>query len=506
MSALLELASIDKSFGPTQALKAFDFQLRPGEVHALVGENGAGKSTALGLIYGVIAPDAGRIRIGGTDRAFRSTADAQAAGISCVFQELSLAGGLSVAENIFAGHPRQRLGVVDWPRLRADAEDLLSEFELDIDVRRSVDSLPASARQVVEIAKALSRDARILLLDEPTSALAPDEVEALFAIIRELKARGIGIIYVSHHLSEIFRISDRITVLRDGRRIATHPTRETTEREVVSQMVGRLMAGARGEAVRSPGAPVFVADGISLPGAYDDVSFEIRSGEIVGLAGLLGSRSKLIARAVAGLLPPARGHMSLGGAPHAPRSLRQAIAAGVAFMPEERKTEGVFLSRPNLDNVAAASLPRFRRWGIFDGRAARKVTRKAIDHLDIRTSGPDQPTGALSGGNQQKVLLAKWLETAPRLLVLNEPTKGVDIGAKMKIHEELKRCAGQGMAILVASSDFPELLALSDRILVVRDGRIVSENDPASFSEDDLLSAASGGPTGPENLQDGTHP
>ncbi len=502
----LELKSVSKSFGPTQALKEMDFQLRPGEVHALVGENGAGKSTALGLMYGVIAPDSGSVEIDGRSQAFRSTSDAQAAGVACVFQELSLAGGLTVAENIFAGHPRQRMGVVDWRRLRADARALLDEFELVIDVRKTVDSLPASARQIVEIAKALSLDPRILLLDEPTSALAPDEVDALFAIIGKLKARGIGIIYVSHHLSEVFRISDRITVLRDGRRIETHTTADTSERHVVSQMVGHLFGARKDETARRGAAPMFKAERIGSPGAFDDVSFEIGAGEIVGLAGLLGSRAKVIARAVAGLVPVAGGTMTLDNAAFAPRSLRQAIAAGVAFVPEDRKTEGLFLGRSNFENLAAPSLHRFRRHGVFQRKAARQVTRAAIDQLDIKTSGPDQATGALSGGNQQKVLLAKWLATSPKLLVLNEPTKGVDIGAKRKIHEELERCAAEGMAIVVASSDFPELLGLCDRILVVRDGRIVGESDPAAFNVDDLLSVASGAQPHPNPAHEGTTP
>ncbi len=492
MTPLLELTAASKSFGPTRALTELNFQLLPGEVHALVGENGAGKSTALGLMYGVIAPDTGSVTVGSQAQQFRSTADARAAGVACVFQELSLAGGLTVAENIFAGHPRQRLGLVDWPRQRTDAAALLDEFELDIDVRKTVDSLAVSARQVVEIAKALSLDARILLLDEPTSALAPDEVDALFAIIEKLKARGIGILYVSHHLSEIFRISDRITVMRDGRKIATHHTAETTEKEIVSQMVGRLATAERVRNKRPIGEPMFRAQEMGLPGIYDDLTFDVRAGEIVGLAGLLGSRSKLIARAVAGLLPPSVGSMELGGATFAPRSLRDAIEAGIAFVPEERKTEGLFLGESNLGNLAAANLKRFRHFGLFQRKAAAEATQDAIGQLEIKTSGPEQPTGALSGGNQQKVLLAKWLETQPRLLVLNEPTKGVDIGAKLKIHEELERCASGGMAILVASSDFHELLALCDRILVVRDGRIVGETDPANFNEDDLLSVASG--------------
>ncbi|WP_068117308.1 sugar ABC transporter ATP-binding protein [Tropicimonas marinistellae] len=503
MSALLELKSVSKSFGPTLALNALDFDLLPGEVHALVGENGAGKSTALGLIYGVIAPDNGQVEIEGNRQSFRSTSDAQAAGVSCVFQELSLAGGLTVAENIFAGHPRQRFGVVNWKRLQADAAALLSEFELNLDVRKTVDSLPVSARQVVEIAKALSLEAKILLLDEPTSALAPDEVESLFGIVRKLKERGIGVIYVSHHLSEIFRISDRITVMRDGQKVATHRTSETTEKEVVSQMVGRLATARQERAPREIGAAVFQARDLSLTGIFDDVSFDVRAGEIVGLAGLLGSRSKLIARAVAGLLPAASGRMSLCGRAYAPRSLREGIAAGAAFVPEERKTEGLFLDETNLGNLAAANLGAFSRRGLFQRKVAARATERAIDQLEVKTSGPEQTTGALSGGNQQKILLAKWLETQPRLLVLNEPTKGVDIGAKRKIHEELERCAKDGMAILLASSDFPELLGICDRILVVRDGRIVGETDPQNFNEDDLLSVASGAQQLPALVHEG---
>jgi ribose transport system ATP-binding protein len=492
MTALLDLANVSKRFGSTQALDSVSFELRPGEVHALVGENGAGKSTALGLMYGVVRPDAGEVRLHGRPAALASPAAAQGLGVGCVFQELSLAGGLSVAENIFAGRAPTRFGAINWPAMRRAARALLAEFDLDLDVDSQVARLPAGVRQIVEIAKALSLDSCILLLDEPTSALTPDEVKALFALIRKLTGQGIGIVYVSHHMSEIFRIADRVTVLRDGRRVSTRPTAETSESRVVGEMVGGALDGAMPRRAAIRAAPVLVARGLTRTGRFDEVDLTLHSGEILGFAGLMGSRAQDIARALVGLERVERGEIEIDGKSFAPRGLLDAMRAGLAYLPDERKTDGLFLDFSITDNVTVATLGRHARWGILRRSSAKRAAKDAIERFAVKSPGAGTAVGALSGGNQQKVMLAKWLETRPRVLVVNEPTKGIDVGAKQHIHRELRRCAEAGMAILIVSSDFPELLAVADRIMVVREGRITGEVAAGSATEDQLIALAAG--------------
>ncbi len=365
MAALLELKGATKRYGPTLALDRVDFDLRRGEVHALLGENGAGKSTALGLMYGVNAPDEGEVRIEGRPVRLGSIAQAQALGVSCVFQELSLAEGLSVAENIFAGRAPQRRGLIDWRGLRRRARRLLEDFELGVDVRARVGDLPVSARQVVEIAKGLSLDARILLLDEPTSALAPDEKQALFRLIRRLTARGLGVVYVSHHLSEVLDIADRITVFRDGRKVSCREAGRTSEAQIVEDMVGRRLDDAAARTARTPGEELVRLDGVRLAGRLNGVDLSLRKGEIVGLAGLLGSGAPAIGEVLAGLARPDAGRMTLDGRPHAPRSFRAAMARGIGFVPQERKTDGLFPAMSLRANLAAASMAAHTRLGLF---------------------------------------------------------------------------------------------------------------------------------------------
>ncbi|SMX47814.1 sugar ABC transporter ATP-binding protein [Maliponia aquimaris] len=490
MPPLLELAGATKRFGPTLALAGVDFDLERGEVHALLGENGAGKSTALGLMYGVTTPDEGEVRIGGTPVHLGSIAQAQAQGVSCVFQELSLAEGLSVAENIFAGRAPQRGGWIDWTRLRREARTLLDDFEMTIDVRARVGDLPVGARQVVEIAKALSLDAKILLLDEPTSALAPDEKQALFRLIRRLTARGLGVVYVSHHLSEVLDIADRITVFRDGRRVSCRNAAETTEAEIVEDMVGRKLGETASGPARIPGAEIARLEGVHLTGRLDGIDLALRQGEIVGLAGLLGSGAPDIGEVLAGLARPTVGTITLDGHSHSPRGFRAALARGVGFVPQDRKTEGLFLDMSLRGNLIAAALPAHSRLGLLSTARARATSDRAIRDFSIRTPDDRPAMASLSGGNQQKVMLAKWLATGPRLLVVNEPTKGVDIRSKRQIHDSLRSAAEAGVSVLVISSDFPELIEISDRVLVVRKGRIAGALGKGTEAE--LIALASG--------------
>lgn len=489
---LIRLEGACKSFGSNVVLDGVDFALRPGEIHALCGENGAGKSTCLGLLYGLHQPTAGTIQGDGRDVRIESPSHAQALGISCVFQELSLAGALSVAENIYAGRAPSRFGVVDWVELRRRAKALLNEFGLDIDVTRPVDSLPISSRQIVEIAKALSLNSRILLLDEPTSALAPDEVDTLFQILQGLTRKGIGIVYVSHHMDEIFRIADRVTVLRDGRHISTLPASKTSQQQVVAEMIGGAHPGDVSRSGRQSGAEVLRVDGLSRPGEFEDISFSIKAGEIIGMAGLMGARRSEIVRAIVGLTRAASGSIALNGKPVQFPSLRAAMQAGVGFVPEERKSEGLFLDQSVSDNLIAASLSEHARLGLMRSASIKQASGTAIKAFAVKTSSLGERIGALSGGNQQKIMLAKWLKRTPDLLIIEEPTKGVDVGAKFKIHTELLRCAAENMAILVVSSDFPELVSLSTRILVVHEGRLMGDIAAKDATETILLQLAAG--------------
>lgn len=489
---LIQLDEVGKSFGTNIVLNGVNFALRPGEVHALCGENGAGKSTCLGLLYGLHQPSSGRILCGGNEQRIENPSHAQSLGIGCVFQELSLAGALSVAENIYAGRAPTRFGVVNWPELRRRAEELLAEFGLDIDVSRPVDSLPISSRQIVEIAKALSLNSRALLLDEPTSALAPDEVDALFDVLRRLTQKGIGIVYVSHHMAEIFRISDRITVLRDGRHISTLPASDTSQEQVVAEMIGGAHPGDINRSDIVSGQEVLSVKNLTLPGEFEDISFSIKAGEIVGMAGLMGARRSEIVRSIAGLMHGTTGQVLLHGETVKFPSLRHAMRAGIGFVPEERKTEGLFLEQSLSDNLIAASLSEHTALGVMRKRSIKAASTSAIDAFSVKTSGIAEHVSDLSGGNQQKIMLAKWLKRTPALLIIEEPTKGVDVGAKFQIHTELLRRAAEGMAILVVSSDFPELVSLSTRILVVHEGRMMGDIAASEATENTLLRMAAG--------------
>ncbi|HET7718043.1 MAG TPA: sugar ABC transporter ATP-binding protein [Bauldia sp.] len=489
---LLALSGVSKAFGTTQALAGVSFDLYPGEVHALVGENGAGKSTLLAVLTGVVTPDSGTIAIDGKHVTIDGPARAQALGIGTVFQELSLAGSLTVAENIFAGRLPTMAGFVRWKELRRRAREVLGAFGMEIPVDRTVDSLPAGARQLVEIAKALSLDSRILLLDEPTSALTNDEVEALLGIVARLKARGMGVVYVSHKLSEVFRIADRITVLRDGCLVGTRPAAATSVSSVVRDMVGRDLAPSDEDARRTPGAIALKARGLSRHGEFADIDLELRSREIVGLAGLVGSRRTELARTLGGLAAPHSGAVEVRGSPIRFGSPRDAMALGVVYVPDDRKSEGLFLSRSVMDNAVVTTLRRLSRFGVINAASSRMVAHHAVDRFRIKARGIDLPAGSLSGGNQQKLMLAKWLATNPGIVIVNEPTKGVDIEAKREIHNHLRRLAEAGAAILAVSSDLLELLAISDRIVIMREGRVVGTVGGRAATEEEIMRLAAG--------------
>jgi ribose transport system ATP-binding protein len=415
---LLSLHGVQKSFDSNLVLKNINFSVNKGEIHALVGENGAGKSTCLGLLYGLQAPSSGEIKRDGNAVRILGPSHAQDIGIGCVFQELSLAGSLSIAENIFAGRAPSRFGVVDWKELNHRATALLKEFGLSLDVTALVDSPAISTRQIVEIAKALSLDSKVLLLDEPTSALTPDEVQALFTVLRTLTARGIGIVYLSHHMSEIFAISDRISVLRDGHMISSLPTQDTNQEKVVAEMIGSAHPGNVERTTDALGDVMLEIHNLSQDGQFFDISFQLRKGEILGLAGLLGSRRSEIMRCIAGLTQPDSGNITLDKQPVQFPSLRAAMQAGVGFVPEERKTEGLFLNDPLDANLVSSSMEKHTSFGLLNALSIKKGSENAIAAFSVKTRGHREKIGALSDGNQQKVMLAKWLERAPNLSVV----------------------------------------------------------------------------------------
>jgi ribose transport system ATP-binding protein len=489
---LLEIRNVSKAYGATQALREVSLTVLPGEIHAIVGENGAGKSTLINTISGVVKPDDGEISFEGSAQRIDSPQAAQRLGIATVHQELSLADLLSIAENIFAGRLPSRGGFVDRKALMAGAEAVLSSLGLSLDPSQRVGSLPLGSRQLVEIAKALSLDARLLLLDEPTSALDAHEKDTLFELIRRLRSKGMGIIYISHHLNEITSLADRITVLRDGRVVAVHQAGAITADILVHEMVGRAITPSADLGLRHIGNPILEARDLSLPGAFSAVSFTIHSGEIISLVGLLGSGRSALASCLVGLLAPRRGAILIDGQSIQLTSLRHAIALGMGYVPPDRKTDGLFLDLNLGDNIASASLQKFSAAGVFDDRKQDETARTYIRSMNIRSDGPRTRCAALSGGNQQKVLLAKWLERKPRLLIVEEPTKGVDMASKSEIHSRLKKLAGDGTAILFVSTDLPEILSLSHRILVMYRENIVAELTPAMAGEQEIMAFASG--------------
>jgi ABC-type sugar transport system ATPase subunit len=491
MNALLRVGLVSKRFNGVAALSDVSFDVFPGEIHALVGENGAGKTTLINILSGVMAPDRGTIEIAGKARKIGSPREAQALGIATVFQELSLALPASIAENIFAGRLHNRMGFVDWKALHASARKLMKELGVDIDPAARLGRYPIGTRQLVEIAKAISLDARILLLDEPTSALEQDDKTRLFGVLRDLAARGMGIVYISHHLNEIMSLSDRISVLRDGRVAGNFVSSTTKPDDVVRAMVGRDVRAAGRGAAAEPGPAVLAAREIGGKTIPHDASLTLHAGEIVALAGLIGSGRSELAQALCGLTLFDHGTLELNGAPVKFRSLRHAMACGVGYIPSERKTDGLFLTLSVSDNIAAAIFQKLAKNGISDSRRQDNLARGFVDRIAIKVADLRHSVMRLSGGNQQKVLLAKWLATAPNVLIVEEPTRGVDIVAKFEIHRILRELASAGVAILLVSSDLPEIVSLAHRIVIMRQGRVVGELNAEEASEEAVMTLAS---------------
>ena len=493
---VLEAKNIVKIFPGVRALDGVNLQVRPGEVHAIVGENGAGKSTLMLTLGGIHKPDAGQIFIDGKEVTLHSARDAQAQGISMVFQELSLVPTLSVAENIFANRqPVGALNLIKKKKLNAETTEMLKLFHMEsIDPNSLVRDLSIANQQVVEILKAMSFNPKVMILDEPTSSLTDVEVQQLFANIRILKDRGISFIYISHHLNEIFEIADRVTVLRDGKYICDADVKDIDEDFLVTKMVGRAIENIYGH--RKPedviGEEVFRAENLSRKGVFSDISFNVRAGEIVALSGLVGAGRTEIGRAIFGSEPADGGKMYLNGEEITVKSTSAAIAKGIGYMTEDRKSLGLYLNFDITHNFVANRLKDFSKHGFLKEKGMHGMAEDTVKKFGIVTPSVNQNVGNLSGGNQQKVLLAAWFGIQPKLLIVDEPTRGVDVGAKSDIYDLLRGLAAQGVAVIMISSDLPEVLGVSDRIVVVKEGRIAGELPAADATEEKVIALAAG--------------
>lgn len=499
---LLEMRNIVKEFPGVRALDGVSFTLEAGEFHSLVGENGAGKSTLMKVLSGVYPEGTfeGEILIDDTIRHFSGIRDSEAAGIAIIFQELSLVKELTVGENIFLGKEPSRFGVINWSELYHKASKLLHDLNLPIDPRVKIGSLGIGQQQLVEIAKALSQDAKILVLDEPTSALTESEVEALFTILKNLLAKGVGMIYISHKLEEVFEMSDRITVLRDGRTVSTHAANEITTDGVIAEMVGREVGDIFPETKHDRGDVALSVKGLTAYSpddpdkkVVDNVSFDVRKGEVLGIAGLMGAGRSELLMSVFGAWPGKFSReISTGGQTTNFSSPAEAIAKGVGFVTEDRKRFGLLLDQTILDNMTLAGLRS------ISGRITTNRTRETIavkgpmNSLRIKANSPMTVANTLSGGNQQKVVLGKWLLTNPKVLFLDEPTRGIDVGAKQEIYAEINKLAQEGLAIVLVSSELPEVLGLSDRVVVLHEGRITGEFTRAEATPEKVMAAATG--------------
>jgi rhamnose transport system ATP-binding protein len=473
-NVLLETSSISKSFAGVRALTRVSFELRAGEVHALLGENGAGKSTLIKIVTGAEQPDAGTLRIGGREIRHMDPATSRSLGIAAIYQQPALFPDLTVAENIALALETTGAWVpVDWKARRALALELLARVGVSIDPDRLVETLSMPEQQIVEIAKAIGADARIVIMDEPTAALTDREVDSLFAVVRLLRGQGVGIIYISHRLDEVFALAGRITVLRDGETVATRVANEVARPDLIAMMIGRELSAVFPKRSIQPGDVAIELRGVSNRAAgVRNVSLAVRKGEILGVAGLVGSGRTQLAETVFGLTPPDEGDVLVGGKRVTIASPADAIGAGIAYVPEDRRQHGVVLDMSITSNTSLANLNRVSRAGLIDRAAEQRTAQGYVDRFRIKAASLDVEVGTLSGGNQQKVALARWLSTEPTILILDEPTQGVDVGSKAEIHALMQRLAEDGLAIIMISSELPEILGMSDRVAVMHAGAI----------------------------------
>ena len=496
---LLSMSGIEKRFAGIPALSSASLGIRPGEVHALIGQNGAGKSTLIKVLTGYHRRDAGEVLFGGQPFEVNSPHQAQASGISTIYQEVNLVPYRSITENICLGREARRFGLLDWNAMHAEAERLLATFGMKLDVRRPLMDFNTATQQMVAIARAIGFAARLVIMDEPTSSLDEDEVAKLFKVIRQLRSEGVSVIFVSHKLDELYEVCDRVTIMRDGKTVRTAAMAEIDKLELVSSMLGRDVSKVEGHATaftqskREMGQTMLSARNLAARQAIQDVSFDVRGGEIVGFAGLLGAGRTETARLVFGVDQARAGSMQVEGKPHHPQRPRDAIAAGLGFVSEDRKLEGVVPELSVAENITLALLPRISRNGVVAETRQREVVERFIKQLAIKCSGPNQKIRELSGGNQQKVLLARWLAMNPKLLILDEPTRGIDVGAKGEIQRLIRKLADQGLAVLMISSELEEVVEGADRVFVLREGRTVAELEGDEITEDRVLESMAHG-------------
>jgi rhamnose transport system ATP-binding protein len=490
---LVKAVGLYKAFEGVDVLKNASLDLLPGEIHALVGENGAGKSTLARIIGGVHTPRAGTVQVNGRTVHFHRPCDAIAQGIALIHQEPLTFPDLSVAENIFIGRQPRRHGRIDWNAVHREAAEILESLGVKIDPRAKVRGLSIADQQMVEMASALSQHAKILLMDETTAALTPSEVERLFGILRQLRDRGAALAFIGHRLEEIFEICDRITVLRDGEIVGQRLTKETSIDEILRLMVGRPLAALFAKDVKHAiGSIALETRRLTCAGQFSDITLQVRAGEVVGLAGLVGAGRTEVARAIFGIEKIDAGEIRIGGQAVQVAGPRGAMKKGLALVPEERQRHGLLMPMSVWQNTTLAIVDRLARFGWRRDAMARDVARIGVKRLDVKLRGIDQPIRELSGGNQQKVVLSKWLATKPKVMLLDEPTRGIDISAKAEVHRLVSELAAEGMAVLMISSDLLEVLAMSDRILVMREGRIVAEFPREEATAERVIAAATG--------------
>jgi len=488
---ILELVNISKSFSGVEVLHGVSFMLRPGEVHALLGENGAGKSTLVKIVTGVHQPDGGEILLNGQQNHFSDTRESSQAGIAAIYQELSLFPDLDVAENIFIGRQPVTLGGrIDWHKLYKDAGNLLASLGVHLDLKQKARNLSIAQQQMVEIARAISVDARILIMDEPTSSLTLNEVADLFRLVRRLRDDGTAIVFISHRLEELFEIADRVTVLRDGAFVDTRPMKDVTRDDLIRMMVGRTITDLFPKLDVKAGDVALEVENLTREGSFTDVSFELRRGEILGMAGLVGAGRTNVARAIFGVEPANSGRIQVEGREVAITSPQQAIGLGLAYVPEDRQLHGLIPAMQIFSNISLPVLRSYSNWGWMNFRMERKASYDAALQMEVRANSIWQRARELSGGNQQKVVLAKWLSTNPRILILDEPTRGIDVGTKAAVHALMSKLASEGMAILMISSELPEVLGMSDRIIVMREGHLTGQFMRADATQEKIIAAA----------------
>ncbi|WP_371928342.1 sugar ABC transporter ATP-binding protein [Oceanicola sp. 502str15] len=489
----MALDGITKTFPGVKALDGVSLRLYPGQVTALIGENGAGKSTVVKTLTGIYQPDDGQILVDGVPTRFATAQDAAKAGITAIHQETVLFDELSVAENIFLGHaPRGRFGLIDWATMEARATEILRGIGAEIDPAHKLRDLGIANKHLVAIARALSVDARVVIMDEPTAALSHKEIEELYELVEKLKAQGKAILFISHKFDEIFRIADRYTVFRDGQFIGDGLISEIDEAALVKMMVGRDVSQVFPDRRSAPGAEVLQVVGYCHPTEFDDIGFSLKRGEILGFYGLVGAGRSEFMQALFGITRPSKGVTKVEGRLTVIRSPAEAIAQGIVYVPEDRGKQGAITALPIFQNVTLPSIGRTSRRGFLQLAEEFKLAREYTDRLDLRAASLDTDVGNLSGGNQQKVVIAKWLATQPKVIILDEPTKGIDIGSKAAVHEFMAELAAEGLAVIMVSSEIPEILGMSDRVLVMREGRMVAELAGDDLTPETLVRHAAG--------------